>query len=226
MRVHAELGRSEPSALGGTHKSSWHRSKVPKAFPVLSLSASRSVVSDSATLWTVQSMGFSRPEYWSGIFPTQELNWGLLHCRQILYQLSHQGSPSFNLLLQNLIKWFHQGERGRQGMLATPLPRGQGLIPESLLFQSAAHVVGFVFQPWHLSTGEEVWGTCHDSCDTLVVPPCGSSSALSPALRAEPDGVERKYTGLRSWGSWPERRPTQQPSPQGVTVVPQVTVAW
>ena len=30
----------------------------------------------------------------SGIFPTQELNLGLLHCRQILYHLSHQGSPS------------------------------------------------------------------------------------------------------------------------------------
>ena len=27
------------------------------------------------------------------IFPTQELNWGLLHCRWILYQLSYQGSP-------------------------------------------------------------------------------------------------------------------------------------
>ena len=27
------------------------------------------------------------------IFPTQESNWGLLHCRQILYQLNHQGSP-------------------------------------------------------------------------------------------------------------------------------------
>ena len=27
------------------------------------------------------------------IFPTQELNWGLLYCRQILYQLSYQGSP-------------------------------------------------------------------------------------------------------------------------------------
>ena len=26
------------------------------------------------------------------IFPTQELNRGLLHCRQILYQLSYQGS--------------------------------------------------------------------------------------------------------------------------------------
>ena len=30
------------------------------------------------------------------IFPTQESNWGLLHCRQILYQLSYQGSPSLN----------------------------------------------------------------------------------------------------------------------------------
>ena len=28
-----------------------------------------------------------------GIFPTQGLNLGLLHCRQILYHLSHQGSP-------------------------------------------------------------------------------------------------------------------------------------
>ena len=27
------------------------------------------------------------------IFPTQELNQGLLHCRWILYQLSYQGSP-------------------------------------------------------------------------------------------------------------------------------------
>ena len=30
-----------------------------------------------------------------GIFPTQELNQGLLHCSQILYQLSYQGSPLF-----------------------------------------------------------------------------------------------------------------------------------
>ena len=28
-----------------------------------------------------------------GIFPTQGLNPGLLHCRQILYQLSYQGIP-------------------------------------------------------------------------------------------------------------------------------------
>ena len=34
-----------------------------------------------------------------GIFPTQGLNPGLPHCRQILYQLSHKGSP-FYLLTQ------------------------------------------------------------------------------------------------------------------------------
>ena len=28
------------------------------------------------------------------MFPTLESNRGLLHCRQILYQLSHQGSPN------------------------------------------------------------------------------------------------------------------------------------
>ena len=28
-----------------------------------------------------------------GIFPTKESNWGLLHCRWILYQLSYWGSP-------------------------------------------------------------------------------------------------------------------------------------
>ena len=48
------------------------------------------------TPWAVQSMEFSRPEYWSGKpirFPTQGSNPGLPHCRQILYQLSHKGSP-------------------------------------------------------------------------------------------------------------------------------------
>ena len=32
-----------------------------------------------------------------GIFLTKKLNWGLLHCRWILYQLSHLGSPILSL---------------------------------------------------------------------------------------------------------------------------------
>ena len=57
--------------------------------------------------WTVAcpaplSIGFSRQEYWSGLpFPSPAdlsypgTNPGLLHCRQILYQLNHWGSPSY-----------------------------------------------------------------------------------------------------------------------------------
>ena len=61
---------------------------------------SLSVVSDSLRPMDIQSMGFSRPEYYSGypfpypgVFPTHQSNPGLQHCRQILYQLSHKGSP-------------------------------------------------------------------------------------------------------------------------------------
>ena len=99
------------------------------------------------TPWTIQSLEFSRPEYWSGwpfpspgdlpypgikprspelqanslpaepqgkpkntgvgslsllqwIFPTQESNWGLLHCRRILYQLSYAARDSVKVTLK------------------------------------------------------------------------------------------------------------------------------
>ena len=39
-----------------------------------------------------QNTGVGSCSLLQGIFPTQESNWGLLHCRQILYQLSYQGS--------------------------------------------------------------------------------------------------------------------------------------
>ena len=55
-------------------------------------------------------MEFSRQEYWvvivgsdsllQGTFLTQGLNLGLLHYRQILYHLSHQGSP---IMLRNVL---------------------------------------------------------------------------------------------------------------------------
>ena len=62
---------------------------------------SPSVVSDS--LWPRglyspwnspgQNTGVGSLSLLQGIFPTQGSNLGLLHCRWILYQLSHQGSP-------------------------------------------------------------------------------------------------------------------------------------
>ena len=60
-----------------------------------------SVVSDS--LWPHglyspwnspdQNNGVGSLSLLQGIFPTRGLNLGLSHCRQILYQLSHKGSP-------------------------------------------------------------------------------------------------------------------------------------
>ena len=40
-----------------------------------------------------QNTGVGSLSLLQGIFPTQGYNTGLPHCRQILYQLSHQGSP-------------------------------------------------------------------------------------------------------------------------------------
>ena len=42
--------------------------------------------------WKPKNTGVSRLSLLQWIFPTQELNWGLLHCRWILYQLSYQES--------------------------------------------------------------------------------------------------------------------------------------
>ena len=40
-----------------------------------------------------QNTGVDSLSLLQGIFPAQESNWGLPYCRQILYQLSYQGSP-------------------------------------------------------------------------------------------------------------------------------------
>ena len=40
-----------------------------------------------------QNTGVGSLSLLQGIFPTQGSNPGLPHCRQILYQLSHKGSP-------------------------------------------------------------------------------------------------------------------------------------
>ena len=40
-----------------------------------------------------KNTGMSRHAPLQGFLPTQRLNLGLLHCRQILYHRSHQGSP-------------------------------------------------------------------------------------------------------------------------------------
>ena len=70
-------------------------------FSLQAESESRSVVSDSLwphrryNTWNSpgQNTGVGSLSLLQGIFPTQGSNPGLLHCRWILYQLSHKGSP-------------------------------------------------------------------------------------------------------------------------------------
>ena len=69
-------------------------------------SESRSVVYDSLrphelySPWNSpgQNAGVGSHSLLGGIFPTQGLNPGLPHCRWILYQLNHKGSP-------RILKW-------------------------------------------------------------------------------------------------------------------------
>ena len=41
-----------------------------------------------------------------GIFPTQGLNHSLLHCRQILYHLNHEGSPKSPAIHRQCVSYF------------------------------------------------------------------------------------------------------------------------
>ena len=78
---------------------------------------SRSVVSDSLqphglySPWNSlgQNTGVGRLSLLKGISPTQGLNPGLPHCKQILYQLSHKGSP-------RILEWvaYHFSSRSSQ----------------------------------------------------------------------------------------------------------------
>ena len=52
------------------------------------------------------SMGFSRQQYWSGLpfpspgdLPNPEIELRSLHCRQILYGLSYEGSPVYGTFI-------------------------------------------------------------------------------------------------------------------------------
>ena len=92
-----------PSGLVREEKGQTEKTVAPLKSYLESESISRSIVSySSVTLWTVAlhtplSMGFSGKNtevgchfLLQGIFPTQESNPGLLHCKQILYCLSQQ----------------------------------------------------------------------------------------------------------------------------------------
>ena len=76
-----------------------------------------------------QNTGVGSLSLLQGIFPTQELNLGPLHCRRILYQLSYQGSPW--LLGGGLKEWDEGGEILNN--VITDWVLGRNLGPERLL---------------------------------------------------------------------------------------------
>ena len=81
-------------------------------------SKSCSVMSDS--LWPhglyspwnspSQNTGVGSLYLLQGIFPTQGSNTGLPHCRRILYQLSHKGSP-------RILEWIVPSQESNQNLL-------------------------------------------------------------------------------------------------------------
>ena len=115
---------AKKSFIQKTHEN-WHQGTLDLQAKTATVSKekwkSHSVVSDS--LWPHglyspwnspgQNTGVDSLAFLQGIFPTQGSNPGLPHCRQILYQLSHKGSP-------RILEW-----------VASPFSRGVFLTHES-----------------------------------------------------------------------------------------------
>ena len=105
------------------------------------------------------------------IFPIQEPNLGLLTCRWILYQLSHQGSPL-------LVKY----------VCACPVT---SVIPNSL--RSCGLSLSLLLCPWGFSRQEYWDGLPYPPAGTLPDPGVKSASLMSPAL------ADRFFTTSITW---------------------------
>ena len=89
------------------HSNRFHSKANSYVTSPVSESASRSVVSNSLrphglySPWNSpgQNTGVGSLSLFQGIFPTQGSNPGLLHCRRILYQLSHKDLSSENVTI-------------------------------------------------------------------------------------------------------------------------------
>ena len=80
------------------------------------------------TSWATReakNTGVGNPSLLQGIFTTQELNWGLLHCRWILYQLSYEESHSSGEGNSNPLQYSClENSMDRQGSLGSYSPWG------------------------------------------------------------------------------------------------------
>ena len=82
------LSLMSPALVGGVSNTSATKVKVAQSSPTL-----RPHVIYSPWNSPDQNIGVGSLSLLQVIFPTQGSNPGLPHCRQILYQLSHKGSP-------------------------------------------------------------------------------------------------------------------------------------
>ena len=99
-------------------------------------SESCSVISDSLqphglySLWNSpgQNTEVGSPSLLQGIFPTHGSNPGLLHCRWILYQLSHKGSP--RIILEWGANPFSSGSSRPRNWTRSPALQADSLLTE------------------------------------------------------------------------------------------------
>ena len=87
-----------------------------------------------------------------GIFATQESNWGLLHCRWILYQLSYQGS--LGKRRKWLIIWCHENAKGIQRKRETVVWNNPAGLAEGKTVEQA--VRNFCLEEYDPKQGEGV----------------------------------------------------------------------
>ena len=109
---------------------------------------SRSVMSDSLQPpWNSsgQNTGVGSLSLLQGIFPTQGSNPGLPHCRKMLYQLSHKGSP--RILEWASVFW-------RSSASGDPFSRGSSQHRNQTGFHSQSCIAGGFFTNWAI---KESW---------------------------------------------------------------------
>ena len=126
-----------------------------------------------------------------GIFPTQGSNPGFLHCRQILYHLSHQGSPlnfwwasifNVNGVLVNIFK--------KNGQSFTCLVKKSLLISKSWRHFPVFHSRSFVILPFTFKS-DPFWINlciCHE-IDLFHCSCCYGSVARSCLTLLRPYGL-------------------------------------
>ena len=141
-----------------------------------------------------------------GIFSTQGLNLGLLYCRQILYWLSHQGSPNWNT------KRLRRGPESQSKTITTPKGSGDTRTPSESIWAPATVVTSqALLQHWLFSSlvykwSFHTWPSCLQGCPEDTVSLCCLSAETTGASILEC----RVYYSHSGWG-WRNRQlPRQQ----------------